>query len=454
MANVRQMPQMYLRGSLANITMRNLTRGQQAEAAALLDRIANHTEMQRHKIKVMRELGVTIAADYADDRAAAEAEYRIAIWRGIIELFFHHKYSFRCEACHSSTYITKRSKPKLIDRIQTPCPNCKRLVVKDPGDVATLIAGQVLTEDDFQSAYADLPDGYRAPVSRSTIVPIAGERKYDNPQAIIDDDRQLRKFFGEFVWNYFRQQINENKRKEHQKGPRPITGPTDWVITQEIISLCTQMEVDFNYCEKIEPSDGRYTIRLFGLLTSPEFTVAFSLLRLKAAMYGVPVVVTPATVEVLLSPDAAPLPLLTRKRKQKTQTYQALVFKPEHVSVLDNLASIADETDKSDFTLSQVSHRTVGGLRMDLEDHVAVVEADDAMNTVRDALPEGDCRIVFDILSQQGDTYNLFSDLHGNGEARVNHIATFLGITPRTVNNYKRNIYMQCLAHNLTPANQ
>ncbi len=125
MANVRQMPGLYLRGSLANITMPNLTSEQRAHVDELFALITTHPEMQRHKARFMKELGTTIAADYADDRVIAEQEYKIAVWKCLVELFYHRKYSFQCKACGSNTYMTKRSKPKVIDRIQIPCPNCQ-----------------------------------------------------------------------------------------------------------------------------------------------------------------------------------------------------------------------------------------------------------------------------------------------------------------------------------------
>lgn len=451
MANVRQMPELYLRGSLANITMKNLTGEQQDHVANLMEQICTHPEMQRHKIKVMKELGVTIAADYSDDRETAEQEYRVAVWRGVVDLFYHRKYTFECRACKSGIYYTKRSKAKAIDRVQTPCPNCRHVEIEDAGDVPALqerVANndRFMTIEDFQESYKDLPDSFKAPTCRSSISYVPGEKKYNNPQAIIDDEKQLRKFFGEFVWNYFRQQINENKRKEHRKDPIPLLGATDWLLVQEILSLCNQMGVDYNYCEKLEPQGGTYTIKLSGLTTPPEFTAEFARLRAKGNFYGVKISASDIAVEVMVTPDAPPLPTMEDK---DGVMWQVKVIKPEHVSVLDNLAT-SSESD-TDFTVTQVNYRTVGGQRMDTENHVDLVDNSEAMIAIRESLPEGQCRTVFDILSQQGDAFLDFSEKYGDGDARDNHIAAFLGITPRAVKNYKELIEMNCLARDFVP---
>jgi len=434
MAKVRQLPELYLRGSLANITMANLTQDQKTHANTIVDYVTNHPDMRTHKHKVMKKFGVTIGADYADDKESAEQEYRIAVWRGVINLFYHRKYSFQCRACGQSHYMTKRSKPKPIDRIQTPCPNCRQIEVTDPGDVADLVKGQFITIDEFQASYKNMPNGLRAPTYNSTINYVEGELRYLNPNNIINDDKQLQKFFGEFVWNYFRQQINENKRKEHRK-EQEIIGPADYIIMQDIISLCLRMKIDYNFCQRTEPSDGKYTIRVSGLLTAPEFTVELGLIRARAVTHDIKVTADSTGIFVHLNSSAPHI---------KTR-----ILRPEHVMILDSFSCV--DNQDSGYPTSQISHRTVGTERMDQEDHIQMYESGESIETVRTALPDGHCRDVFDILCQQGEKYLRFSEIYGDGEARINHIATFLGITTRAVNNYKQIIEVQCLANDLVP---
>lgn len=435
MAIVRQVPQVYLRGSLANITMANLTKEEQTHISALTDYVANHPIMEKHKRSVMYQYNATIGADYRNDRANAEEEYHIAIWRAVVDLFYHRKYTFRCRVCNSTHYKTKRGKPKTIDRVEKYCPNCGQAEVTDAGDTS-LVVGSLVTKSQFQDAYKHLNDRQRQPQCRSTVEPIPGDRKYADPQKVVDDPRQLKKFFGEFVWNYFRQQIAENKRKEHRKIVKPIIGRADTIIVEEFLYLCSRLDVDYNYCDRTEPQNGYYNIHLFGLLMPPEFSAEFSLIRQRAAESGVAVEADISAIRVKVTPGA---PDLT-----------AYVAKPEHVNMLENNGSVDEEGDG--FTISQVSYRTVGGERMDLDDHVAVVDSTDAISAVRAALPDGHCRAVLDIRSGLGDVYRDFSERYGDGTPRVNHIAEYLGITPRAVNEHSKTIKIMCLANGLAPA--
>lgn len=439
MAKVRQMPELYLRGSLANITMANLTETQKHHVDGILDLVADHPDMHPHKVKVMKKFGVTIAADYADDRLSAEQEYRIAIWRGIVNLFYHRHYTFTCKACNQSHYTTKRMKAKAIDRISTPCPNCQRVQVDEPGDAEGLTKGQYVTIEEFQEAYKDMPDGWKAPTYVSSITYIPGELRYPEPNKIMDDPKQLQKFFGEFVWNYFRQQIKENKREEHRT-KRQIQAPADFVILQDIISLCIRMGVEHNYCAKTGAVDGRYTIKITGLYTPPEFTVELALVRKRADLYRIQLEFDATGITVHVNPKAPQI--------------QTVILHPELVSILDSLVS-GDEEHDSGFAISQVSYRSVrtehGVQRMDQENHVEAYDCSEAYNLVRQSLPDGHCRDVFDILSQQGEKYVAFSEIYGDGDARMNHIAEFLGITPRAVGQYKQVIEHHCLANDLMP---
>ncbi len=436
MANVRQMPKLYLRGALAHQTMANLTKSEQAHIEKLFAFVTNHPEMQRHKIKILHELGVTIAADYANDRSVAEQEYKVAVWRGLVHLYYHCDYTYRCDACSKSHYLTKHNKPKAIDRAMIPCPNCQMVKVIDPGDVKTLKVNQFIKFDDFQDSYKNLAMGKTPPKAVSAIIAIKGKKRYDDPDKIINDPKQLRKFFGEFVWNYFRQQLNENKRAVHCE-PYSLVGPADVVIVTELTVLCSRLEIDYNYCNKVEPKNGWHHIYIACLKTPPEFSYELAMLRAKAASHG-----------VLMQANRSTIAVQAVKNAKEIET---LVVKPEHIVILDGYARIVGDQD-SDHTITQISYRTTGGSRMDLEDHVATYDNTDAMSAIRSAIPDGNCRDVFDILSHQGTVYVAFSNKYGDNDSHLSHIANFLGITPKMVEQHKQTIKLHCLANHLVPA--
>lgn len=433
MAIVRQMPQLLLRGSLANVTMANLTEEQQTHVAEVVDTVINHPDMQRHKNRLLKELGDTIAADYADDRRAAEEEFHIAVWRAVVNLFYHREYTFRCDACNSGTYKTKRNKIKPIDRQQIPCPNCRQVYIVDAGDTDHE-AGTYISHKDFQESYKNFLPSQRSPKCRSSIRYIVGKKVYDNPNAVIEDPRQLVKFFGEFVWNYFRQTLKENQRVEHRKTPQKIVGPADKVIVEELLSLCSKLKLDYNFCHNTQPENGYYRIRIIGLQTPPEFSAEFAVLRERARMHDVAVTCDDMYIKVAVHKNAPDI--------------EAFVVKPEHVLVLDNHSNdLKGEEDGGSFTISQISYRTVGPYKVSMQDHVTTIDNKDVMAAVRQALPDGDCRKVFDIWAERGDIYHEFSNEFGDSKPCINHIAKFLKITTRAVNQHKDTIKVHCLAN-------
>jgi len=438
MALVRQMPELYLRGSLANVTMANLTEDEKLHVESIVEYVATHPGMARHRAGVIEELGNTIGADYASDKKCGDIEYQIAVWKGTVELFYHRKYTFHCRACGSDTWITQQGVPREINRQADKCPNCKQVRVTDAGDT-DLEVGSYVTFDVFQDSYKYFDQTKRAPKCESPIDWIPGEKKYENPNDIINDDTQLVKFFGEFVWNYFRQQLAENVRKEHRKEPQKIVGRADKVITEEIIGQLSRLKCDFNYSHVDNPSNGRYTINVVGLLTPPELTAELAVLRKKATGLGIEVLCNPSEIQVVENADAGDL--------------EAYVSKPEHVLVLDNHTKSGSDDESDSFTISQLSFRTVGAQKMDQDDHIATIDATDVMIAVRESLPEGDCQKIFDIQCGIGDVYDEFSERFGDDRPKKNHIAMFLGITTRSVNIYMENIRTVCLAHGLVPKN-
>lgn len=435
MARVRQLPELYLRGSLATQTMAKMSKGDLIIAEELLDFISKHPNMQHHKSQFIKELGITIAADYADDRTAAEAEYEIAIWRGICDLQFHKKYSFICQACNQSTYTTQRHKQNIINRVMTPCPNCKKVQIIDNGDT-NLVIGDFVTIDEFQTSYKYMENDKKPPKCCSTIKTIVGETKYNNSDEILNDPKQLQKFFGEFVWNYFRQHLNENKRLTHRQQSQLISGPADEILLQEILSLCSRMNITHNYCKHTEPKYGKHKISIATIATPPEFTVAFSIILQRANTHNIKITFDDDAIYVYTAYHA---PII-----------EGSITKPEHVQIMEDIQCIVNEDNVWD--ISQVSQKTIKGIKMDSEDHVDCVEKFELLNQVKRSLPANGCDIVFDILCQQGQAHNEFSKIYGDGEPKTNQIAAFLNTNAKIINNHKNTIQTMCLAQGLTPS--
>ena len=437
MSIVRQMPELLLRGSLANITMANLTEKEQAHVAEVIDKVANHPEMARHKYRFITELGGTIGADYYDDRKIAEEEFQIAIWRAVVNLFYHRKYTFECMSCGSMVYKTKAGRVKALDRQYPVCPNCHNVRVTHIGET-DFVKGDYVQDVDFQASYRDFTPRQDAPKCESPIRSIPGEKVYENPEAVINDERQLVKFFGEFVWNYFRQILKENSRVEHRKAPQLIHGPGDEILVQEIVSLCSRMKLEFSYCSRTQPENGGFNIMITGLQTPPEFSAEFAVLRQRGIDNGIIIDFTDNVIVVRQTTNAP--------------TLEAYVVKPEHVLVVEGYSSESKkDPDGKSFTVSQVSYRTIGTERMQQEDQTVIVDTSDVVDAVRNSLPDGDCKQVFDIFGGRGKAYLDFSEEFGDGKACINHIARHLKITTRAVNQHKEVIKVNMLAAGMTP---
>jgi len=428
------MPGLYLRGSIANITMARLTESEKSHIEKIFTYVISHPDLVRHKYKVMKEFGVTIRSDYADDRAAAESEFNIAVWRGIVALFYHRDYSFKCKKCEATTTQTQRGKPKPIDRLLIPCPECSSAEIDNPG-CSEYKSGDIVDYHKVQEQFKYV--GFNTPTFKSCIAPIPGARKYDNPENIINSPEQLRRFFGEYIWNYFRQQINENKRKEHHTSIN-IAGPADKMVVELIQNLCLRMSIDFNKHHNV---NNRYSISVSNLLTPPEFSMEILLIKMFAQSHGIEIYTTDNSIEV--------------KKCLNAPTINITVTKAEHITVVDNQFTVDESDDASGFSIEQIAYKTTKDGQMDQEDQVVseiiTSEMQETSLKTRESLPNGDCKMIFDIYMQTGPTYESFQNIYGDGQPKINNIAQFLGITPRAVKQYKNTIRINCLANDFVP---
>lgn len=427
MAGVRQIPELYLRGSLANITMAHLTTEQKSHIEQLFPTVANHPEMIKHKYKAIQKFGSTIAGDYRDDRTAAEEEYNIAIWKGLVDLFYHRKYSFKCKACDSDTYLTKRSKPKSIDRIQKPCPNCGCVLVTKSGS-ARLVVGSFVNVREYQNSYRHLQESDDLPECDSTIEYIALSSKYPDPYAILNDPKQLKKFFGEFVWNYFRQHISENQKKKSRRINSTIIEKADIVYALKLFNICDNYKI--KYTTNYDPSSyADIHITFKTNLVQPECTLDIAEVLHKAGLND---------IRISIDEDR-----ITVHRNYHAVQISETVAVAEHVQLQES----DDEIDNFN-NRSKVSR---GGVFVDVENHIETVEMIDIIENIRESLPDGDCKDVFDIKTQIGERYKEFAKVFGDGEPKANQIAIFLGVGARVVTQHISNIKLVCLAKGISP---
>ena len=426
MGLVKQLPALLLRGSLANVTMKNLTEFQKQEVERVMTRVSSHPMIEQHKNGVISKFRNTIGNDYFD-KSVAENEFQIAIWRATVELLYHQKYSFYCSACGSKTKRTNAGRIRLIDRQEIPCPSCNKVYVEDPGDTNLIIG--YMDFDEFQNNYKNISQFAKAPKC-STTIKYHGTKKYSDEQieTILNDDTQLAKFFTEFIWNYFRQQIKENRWKEQRK-IETITGSADKIIFLELANVCKDFNLEFT----ANTDHQYYSINLNGLKSPPEFSAIFANYLKKASDNKVSIRFCNKCIKILVD--------------SSTNQISADISKLEQVVMLGEFG----EDNAKDQFISQISFKTVKGVKMDLEDHVEKIDFSDTITAIRESLPDGPPRTIFDIYANVGKSYQEFLEKFGDVKPQKNHIAKFLGVTTKVVGQYIDNIRIQCLVHGLGP---
>jgi hypothetical protein len=428
MAIIRQLPKLTLRGSIAKITMANLSREQKATIEHWLEIVKSNPVLVKDKYRVIRELGITIKSDFADSKAA-EQEYEIAIWRGLVCIFFHRDYTFKCSSCQFGTYINQRGKSKIIDRQQIPCPNCGKAKIENPGDTSYQV-GDVVNFAEVQASFKMTPTA--TPVFCSTIDYIEGEKKYSDPEKILKDPVQLKKFFSEYVWNYFRQQINENKRVSNTK-ETIITGAADEMLAEMVLSLCRKMGIDTFGTNKPNIEEGKYVIPISMLLAAPDFTIELADIFKTALEHDIRLEVKPNHVVVWQNYSAA--------------TISIPVFKPEHITVVEDSGT----EEAGTFSVNQISSKSYRGCVMDQENHIYCTDLQEASAKTRDGLPD-DTRMVFDIYMQNGAFYEEYSkSFPEDASPKISHVAVFLNMTARQVRAHRETIKLHCLKNDFVP---
>lgn len=83
-----QIPVLYLRGSLMNVTAKNLTKEQLEEVENTINIVWNDPDLQGHKYAFCEALRTTIKGDYLNHECA-EQEARVAIWRACVSVLYH-----------------------------------------------------------------------------------------------------------------------------------------------------------------------------------------------------------------------------------------------------------------------------------------------------------------------------------------------------------------------------
>ena len=438
-----QMAELMIRGGIATQTMANLTQEQIERANTIVEEMTKDPSLAADRVEMCRQLGNTIGGDYRSDRNAALQEFRIALWRATVYLLYHREYKYNCTLCGATEYKTTNDTIKTFDRQYPICPKCNKTHYEIDGadtvcSVQKIKNRHALTCVDNEPIIIDgKPYHKKKKLEKLVRTPIAvvyGSQKYENAEEILKDKIQRRKWYKTWVWNYFKQILNENLIKTHNKHQIDISGPADEIITSLIINELKREKRKFYFDKSSIYLKSEYLeIYVNTYQTPPDFTRFILLMKKAYEDIGIEINLDRYFIKI---------------KRYDAPIINAVVVTENPVIMMSNDSSPRSDSDNDDGAWRDIiEHRTVN---INHDGEIDKIDSQDLMDTIREALPEGHTRDIFDIYSQQGDMWDKFSTEWGEHMACKSHIAKFLEINTKEVDAHKEIIKTQCLVYNLS----
>lgn len=449
-----QLPSLFIRGAIATQTMSNLTEDDIARVDEIVKEIEDDPSLAGDKHEFIRQLGATIKSDYRSDPATALQEFRIAIWRATVNLLYHRDYQYICSICGATQYMTcsnkAESKVKVFDRQYKICPKCGYTHIQIDQDI---IKGQVtrdrtgfkIMEGDREIAsFKDRESMDKA--IRSPINTITGTRKVHDPEQILGDSIQRGKWYTVWIWNYFRQILNENIIRTHNKHTIDISGKADYIAFQLIANELRRGKYKFTYDESKIADSHSEELEIFVDIMHTEDKFSKWLRTVAKEYVG-------HNVEI-----SAPRPnhgtvawasCIKIRRIAEPPVITAAIETEDPVVVLSFIGPSGSNEDGDDTNTWRDIIEFNSESQQIYDGEIDKLISDEALTIVRTHLHDDNAKRTFDILSQTGDTWTRFSNVWGSQPARKVHIAKFLNVSTRQVEMYKQMIMTQCLIHDL-----
>lgn len=424
MSRLRQLPKLYLRGSLANVTMKGLKKlsaKEKAEIDTIVKRIAGCDELIPHKLQFINQLSNTIGGDYRDDKGLAgrignaEQEYSIVIWKATVFLLHHREYMYECRGCHSDHYTSARGKPVKFDRRYPICPNCKHVRISDPGDTGLADNAIIHYEDYVVHSHIAQTRSTVPPTIKSAIKATEGPKKISNPHEIIEDPIQRKKYYGEHIWGYFRQIIKENEIRQNRT-TNMISLRADQLAVEELTGLLDDHKVA-RVAYKGGPEGGLYRITTNPLASPLEFSLDLGKLVAKYNKAGVEIIIDYRAIYVRETPDA---PLMRSSIKSSTP-----------ITVFTSASSVTPSESETSY---------IDIVPDGEENPEKSYDSHEAMSRIKDLLPCQGSKSFFEIITGTGDTWLVYSTEHGDKSPKLAHITRFLGVNQKQINAWKGQI--------------
>lgn len=430
MARVYQLPELHIRGTIASQTMtRTLAELDDQERRQLEDTynsIISDDDIKPIQGKMVRDLRNTIGCEYMESPAAAKQEFLFVVWKALVYALYHCDYSFKCDHCEATDYRAKSGRRAPITKEMAICPNCGYVECDGRHVHHTATGNQPTTP---------------------TVKAVPGARKLslEEAKSLLTNKKDLLKYLRKFTNGYLQQILRENKIKYEGKR-QTVSGFADIIAKQELMGLLDKYNIR---CNTIASSSTVHTDQ--PLEMSPiKFTAEFTALRDRYAQYDVIVETSQNTPSTSIAIHSPTIPAIIES--------EILTFSPVLILNQPENASIDDDTGSDNSYVIEHRKYTLDGKRRivpDMPTHT--IETDEMFAIIRRTLPDGDPRMVFDMVTSgmyvpqperpqwdefatanQGELEEIMRD----GGLAVNHkkIAGILGKSTRVVQSIMKEI--------------
>lgn len=431
MARAMQLPGLYLRGSISAQTMAGLSCEEVSVINGIVGQVANSCDLAADKNEFTKQLSLTIGGDYKDYEAA-EAEFFIAIWRATIYLLHHRNYTYICSVCGATEYDTISGKRRAIDQQFKICPACNKAmynrnivsIKEECGQYSILLNNSAIISNPSKKEICN--------ILTSPINPIYGSKNIEDPQKILNDASQRNKWYTVWIWNYFRQILNENAIITHGLQQCSVSGLADRIAYDVIVNQLIKEKYKF-YVDMAAVDSCKYEICLNIYSTKPEFSYFLMSMIKEYKAYGVDIIVDDTCIQVKGHED---MPII-----------DAVISIDSEVNTISIDGPTSTNIDYNDDNWGDAVESNV----VNFEEHDGIEDyvSNEVMNCVRNHLPDDKTKAVFDILSQSGKNWVEFSRLWGGTVPSKAHMAKFLGVSMDAIDVYKGIIADQCIANDM-----
>jgi len=447
MSAERQLPFLFLRGSLSSVTLKNITPEEKAKVELVFHDLVNEPELKKTKIKFSKTFNRTIRADYEEEEAT-EQDYLIALWRACADLLVHRKViGYVFDNCSATSYVNDLGMTIKHNQCYQISPCCG--VVKLNGQ---FVNPESLTPEQFDQ-------------SDSPITAIRGDRKYTDE--ILNDRASLIKFVSKHIANYQQQVIKENQPLSQQVQKTFNVTPgiaAIYKIAQLLISASIKFDVAhansegklinsgiesefhknwWNSAEKMNDSFGiksnEYHLLFDTFACDCEMVVKIMLILQEYSRCGI--IHQLQDDKLVIYCNKNDLVSIAVQIKEKVR------FKNGQGS-----GESGSETDG----LDNISHGGIAMIAGFGDDHENNVEVKEIINKITSSLTEISRKIwvlqvqsTGYILDNEPDNFTSYNSRFPGNKINNTDLASYLGVSPRMVKKCKEEIKTQCSFYGL-----